>query len=48
MVLDDGKNRVACRLDCPTKALKIGPMIWREMHEFTDDCVLLSSRELGL
>lgn len=28
-------------LDDPTKALYIGPMVWREMYDFTDSAVLL-------
>ncbi len=28
-------------LDSPQKGLYIGPMIWREMYDFTDDAVLL-------
>lgn len=28
-------------LDDPSKALYIGPMVWREMYDFTDDAVLL-------
>lgn len=28
-------------LDNPSEALYIGPMIWREMYDFTDDAVLL-------
>ena len=28
-------------LDDPTKALYIGPMVWREMYDFTPDAVLL-------
>lgn len=28
-------------LDSPDKGLFIGPMVWREMFEFTDDAVLL-------
>ena len=28
-------------LDNPTKALYIGPMVWREMYDFSDDAVLL-------
>ena len=28
-------------LDDPTKALYIGPMIWREMYDFSEDAVLL-------
>lgn len=28
-------------LDDPTKALLIGPMVWREMYDFSEDAVLL-------
>ena len=28
-------------MDNPAKGLLIQSMIWREMHEFSDDCVLL-------
>jgi len=41
MVLDDGSQREEVRLDSPTKGLYIGNMIWREMHDFSPDCVLL-------
>lgn len=41
MVLDDGFRRESILLDNPTKGLKIDRMIWREMHNFSDDCVLL-------
>lgn len=39
--LDDGKCRSEVRLDTPDRALEIGPMTWREMHDFTADAVLL-------
>lgn len=29
------------RLDSPDKALLIGPMVWREMYDFSEDAVLL-------
>lgn len=29
------------RLDDPSKALLIGPMVWREMYDFSPDAVLL-------
>lgn len=29
------------QLDDPKKALYIGPMVWREMYDFSDDAVLL-------
>lgn len=41
MVLDDGINKESVWLDSPTKGLLIGNNVWREMHEFSDDCVLL-------
>ena len=41
MVLDDGSKRVEVRLDDPTLGLTMGPMIWREMTDFTADCVLM-------
>lgn len=41
MILDSGHNREEVWLDTPTKGLLIESMIWREMHEFSDDCVLL-------
>ena len=41
MTLDDGRNRSDVRLDHPAKGLIIGPMVWREMMDFSPDCVLL-------
>lgn len=41
MVLDDGSERFSVRLDRPDLGLLIGPLLWREMHDFTPDCVLL-------
>ncbi len=41
MLLDDGKHREETWLDSPTKAMCIEKMIWHEMHDFSDDCVLL-------
>lgn len=41
MILDDGDKREELWLDSPAKGLLIGDMIWREMHDFSDDCVLL-------
>ncbi|AWT48947.1 dTDP-6-deoxy-3,4-keto-hexulose isomerase [Psychrobacter sp. YP14] len=41
MVLDDGQTKEEAWLDSPDKGLLIGDMIWREMHDFSDDCVLL-------
>ena len=41
MVLDNGKKREEVWLDSPTKGLLIGNNIWREMHDFSSDCVLM-------
>jgi len=41
MVLDDGYIREEVWLDCPTKGLVIEDLVWREMHDFSKDCVLL-------
>lgn len=41
MLLDDGLNKESVWLDSPTKGLLIANNVWREMHEFSDDCVLL-------
>lgn len=41
MVLDDGHVREEVWMNNPTKGLLIESMIWREMHEFSDDCILL-------
>lgn len=41
MVLDDGTSREEAWLDSPTKGLVIGNFVWREMHDFSPDCVLL-------
>ncbi|KTC85374.1 dTDP-6-deoxy-D-glucose-3,5-epimerase RmlC [Legionella drozanskii LLAP-1] len=41
IVLDDGKIRKDFWLNSPTKGLPIGNMVWREMHDFSADCVLI-------
>ncbi|RUO78408.1 sugar 3,4-ketoisomerase [Pseudidiomarina taiwanensis] len=41
MVLDNGKHREEVWLDSPTKGLMIQDMVWREMHDFSENCVLL-------
>tara|TARA_R110000824_G_scaffold221647_5_gene408843 strand:- start:493 stop:897 length:405 start_codon:yes stop_codon:yes gene_type:complete len=41
MVLDDGRSREEAWLDSPTKGLLIEDLVWREMHDFSADCVLL-------
>nr|WP_312388090.1 dTDP-4-dehydrorhamnose 3,5-epimerase [Pseudomonas sp.] len=41
MTLDDGKTRVDHIMDRPNKALLVQNMVWREMHDFSPDCVLI-------
>ena len=39
--LDSGSERRDFLLDKPTEGLLIEEMFWREMDEFSDDCVIL-------
>src|SRR5690606_26609365 len=41
MLLDDGREKEEVWLDSPDKAIRIEPMVWHEMHDFSDGCVLL-------
>ena len=41
ILLDDGFSRESVILDSPTKGLFLESLIWREMSEFSPDCVLL-------
>lgn len=41
MIVDDGSTRESILLDHPSKGLLISNLIWREMHDFSDDCVLM-------
>jgi len=40
-VLDNGVEKEDVVLDSPSKGLIVDKMIWREMYDFTDDCVLI-------
>ncbi|MBD8163464.1 FdtA/QdtA family cupin domain-containing protein [Erwinia persicina] len=40
-VLDDGFERVEILLDNPGQGLLIDSCIWREMYDFSEDCVLM-------
>jgi dTDP-4-dehydrorhamnose 3,5-epimerase-like enzyme len=40
-VLDNGKKREEIVLDKPTTGLVIEDLTWREMHDFSPDCVLM-------
>ncbi len=41
MVLDDGKDKAQFALDNPARAIAIEPMVWHEMHNFSEDCVMV-------
>lgn len=41
ILLDDGQEKVNLLLDDPAQGLIIDSLIWREMYQFTEDCVLL-------
>lgn len=40
-VLDNGVDKAEVILDVPTRGLLIESFMWREMHDFSDDCVLM-------
>ena len=40
-LLDDGQIQKEYRLDSPGKGLYIGKYVWREMFDFTKDCVII-------
>lgn len=40
-MLDDGKDKIEILLDNPERGLYIESFLWREMYDFSDDCVLL-------
>lgn len=39
--VDDGRARRSFVMDSPTRGLYLGSMVWREMHDFSPDCVLV-------
>lgn len=40
-LLDDGKEKIDLLLDNPEQGLYIESFLWREMYDFSEDCVLL-------
>ena len=40
-LLDDGTEKIELLLDNPAQGLFIESFIWREMFDFSDDCVLM-------
>ncbi|WP_433259943.1 sugar 3,4-ketoisomerase [Actinosynnema sp. CS-041913] len=45
VLVDDGRRRAEYRLAGPDRALYLGPMVWREMRNFSADsiCLVLAS-----
>lgn len=41
VIVDDGFERKEFDMNCPSKGLFIDKLIWREMENFSPDCVLL-------
>lgn len=41
MLMDSGKEKQEVVLCKPNQGLKIPPMVWHEMHDFSEDCILL-------
>jgi dTDP-4-dehydrorhamnose 3,5-epimerase-like enzyme len=40
-LLDDGSGPVEVVLDDPSQGLMLGRMVWRELYNFSEDCVLM-------
>jgi hypothetical protein len=45
VTVDDGKRRTSVRLDRPSTALHVPPMLWLELENFSTDavCMVLTS-----
>jgi len=41
MLLDDGTHKHEVVLDKPNTGIVIDKLIWHEMHDFSDDCILM-------
>ena len=41
LLLDDGKSKKNIILNNPSEGLLIDNLIWREIHDFSSDCVLM-------
>ncbi|MBM7037719.1 sugar 3,4-ketoisomerase [Vibrio ulleungensis] len=40
-IIDDGTNKEQVVLDSPNVGLHIKGLKWREMHDFSEDCILM-------
>ena len=41
ILLDDGRGPVEVVLNDPSQGLLLGRMVWRELYDFSEDCVLM-------
>lgn len=41
ILLDDGITKKWLQLNSPEQGVHIGNMVWHEMHDFSDDCILM-------
>lgn len=41
MVFDSGSEKQTVRMDNPSRGILIKPLIWHEMHNFSEDCVFM-------
>jgi dTDP-4-dehydrorhamnose 3,5-epimerase-like enzyme len=41
ILMDDGAGPVEVVLNDPSQGLLLGRMVWRELYDFSDDCVLM-------
>ncbi len=41
ILLDNGKEKKVITLDKPSRGFLLEPFFWREMYDFSSDCVLL-------
>ena len=39
--LDDGKKKQSVKMSDPYLGIRLGPMLWHEMTDFSKDCVIL-------
>lgn len=41
LIVDDGRHRESIELNSPDTGVLLGNMLWREMHDFSNGCVLM-------
>lgn len=40
-LLDDGREKIRILMDSPSQGILLEPMIWHEIYDFSEDCVLM-------